>query len=81
MAIKIIASWLSVFAIVKTGIGADGLMVVVSSDIADIRMRIINADGSEAEMCGNGIRCYAKYAYEHGIMTKKRLPLKRWRAS
>lgn len=55
----------------QTGIGADGLMVVVSSDIADIRMRIINADGSEAEMCGNGIRCYAKYAYEHGIMTKE----------
>ena len=37
---------------------------------ADIRMRIINADGSEAEMCGNGIRCFAKYVYEHGIIGK-----------
>ena len=43
-----------------TGIGADGLIVIVPSEKADVRMRIINADGSEAEMCGNGIRCYAK---------------------
>lgn len=50
----------------RTGIGADGICVVVPSDIADVRMRIINSDGSEAEMCGNGIRCFAKYAYEHG---------------
>ncbi|WP_298704813.1 diaminopimelate epimerase [uncultured Veillonella sp.] len=53
-----------------TGIGADGIMVVVPSTIADTRMRIINADGSEAEMCGNGIRCFAKYVYERGIITK-----------
>lgn len=53
-----------------TGIGADGIMVVVPSAVADTRMRIINADGSEAEMCGNGIRCFAKYVYERGIITK-----------
>ena len=40
-----------------TGIGADGLIVIVDSRVADVRMRIINSDGSEAEMCGNGIRC------------------------
>lgn len=55
----------------RTGIGADGLIIVMPSDKADIRMRIINSDGSEAEMCGNGIRCFAKYAYEHGEITKE----------
>ena len=54
-----------------TGIGADGLIVIVPSDKADVRMRIINADGSEAEMCGNGIRCFAKYVYDYGIINKK----------
>ena len=53
-----------------TGIGADGLVIVMPSEVADVRMRIINSDGSEAEMCGNGIRCFAKYAYEHGEITK-----------
>lgn len=52
------------------GIGADGLEVVLPSDAADLRMRIINSDGSEAEMCGNGIRCFAKYVYEKGIIDK-----------
>lgn len=51
-----------------TGVGADGILVVEDSDAADIRMRIINSDGSEAEMCGNGIRCFAKYVYEQGIV-------------
>lgn len=51
-----------------TGIGADGLIVIVPSTVADVRMRIINADGSEAEMCGNGIRCFAKYVYDTGII-------------
>lgn len=54
----------------KLGIGADGLLIVCSSDIADIKMRIINSDGSEAQMCGNGIRCFSKYVYEHGIVNK-----------
>jgi diaminopimelate epimerase len=49
------------------GIGADGLILICPSRKADARMRIFNADGSEAEMCGNGIRCMAKYVYEHGL--------------
>jgi len=49
------------------GIGADGLILITASETADVRMRIFNADGSEAEMCGNGIRCVAKYAYEHKL--------------
>ncbi len=55
----------------RLSVGADGIMVVLPSLCADIRMRIINADGSEAEMCGNGIRCFAKYVYERGIVTKE----------
>ena len=50
-----------------TGIGADGLILIGPSQTADVRMRIFNADGSEAEMCGNGIRCVGKYAYEHKL--------------
>jgi diaminopimelate epimerase len=49
------------------GIGADGLILICPSQSADVRMRIFNADGSEAEMCGNGIRCVAKYVYEHKL--------------
>ncbi|MDK1030631.1 MAG: diaminopimelate epimerase [Planctomycetia bacterium] len=49
------------------GVGADGLILVLPSNTADVRMRIFNADGSEAEMCGNGIRCLAKFAFEHGL--------------
>ena len=54
----------------QTGIGADGLLIIENSDRADIRMRIVNEDGSEAEMCGNGIRAFAKYVYEQGIVNK-----------
>jgi diaminopimelate epimerase len=50
------------------GIGSDGLIMILPSEIADVRMRMFNADGSEAEMCGNGIRCVAKYAYDHGLV-------------
>ncbi len=50
------------------GIGGDGLILLLPSDKADIRMRIYNADGSEAEMCGNGIRCFARLAYERGLV-------------
>ena len=50
-----------------TGIGGDGLILICPSETAEVRMRIFNADGSEAEMCGNGIRCVAKYAYEHKL--------------
>jgi diaminopimelate epimerase len=49
----------------ETGTGADGLLLALASATADVRMRIINADGSEAEMCGNGIRCLARYVDEH----------------
>lgn len=52
------------------GVGGDGVILVMPSDVADVRMRIFNADGSEAEMCGNGIRCVGKYAYEHGLAGK-----------
>ena len=48
------------------GIGSDGLILVLPDEQADCRMRMFNADGSEAQMCGNGIRCVAKYAYDHG---------------
>jgi diaminopimelate epimerase len=49
------------------GIGGDGLILIMPSDRADARMRMFNADGSEGEMCGNGVRCVAKYLYDHGI--------------
>ena len=52
------------------GIGSDGLITIEPYDIADFRMRIYNADGSEAEMCGNGIRCVAKYVYDHKLTDK-----------
>ncbi len=50
------------------GIGADGILLVQESELADIKMRIFNADGSEAEMCGNGIRCFSKWVYENGLV-------------
>ncbi|SDG76682.1 diaminopimelate epimerase [Selenomonas sp. WCT3] len=52
------------------GIGADGILVVLPSDKADFRMRIFNTDGSEAEMCGNGIRCFARYLYDYKLISK-----------
>ena len=51
------------------GVGADGLIFVLPSQVADRRMRIFNPDGSEAEMCGNGIRCFVKYVLDRGIVT------------
>lgn len=57
------------------GIGADGLILICPSEIADARMRMFNADGSESEMCGNGVRCVAKYVYDHGISRKDRLQI------
>ena len=52
------------------GIGSDGLILIMPSEVADVRMRMFNSDGSESEMCGNGIRCVAKYAYDHNIVAK-----------
>ncbi|MFW6149344.1 MAG: diaminopimelate epimerase [Atribacterota bacterium] len=54
------------------GIGADGLILVLPSDKFDLRMRIFNFDGSEPQMCGNGIRCFAKYAYENKLINQKK---------
>jgi diaminopimelate epimerase len=54
----------------KFSVGADGLLLVSDSSVADVKMRIFNADGSEAEMCGNGIRCFAKYCYENDVVKK-----------
>ena len=50
------------------GVGGDGLILIKDSDVADLRMSMFNADGSEGEMCGNGIRCFTKYAIEHEIV-------------
>ncbi len=55
----------------RLNIGADGLVLVEDSAVADTRMRIINADGSEAEMCGNGIRCFARFVYDEKIVEKE----------
>jgi diaminopimelate epimerase len=55
------------------GIGADGILLLGRSDAADLRMRLINADGSEAEMCGNGIRCTARFALDTGITDRREL--------
>lgn len=53
-----------------TGVGSDGLILICPSDAADFEMRMYNADGSRGEMCGNGIRCVAKYVYDHGLTDK-----------
>ncbi len=58
-----------------TGIGADGLVLIGCSDRADFSMRIFNADGSEALMCGNASRCIGKYVYEHGLTDKTSITL------
>ena len=57
----------------RFSVGADGLLLAANSKLADMRMRIFNADGSEAEMCGNGIRCFAKFCYENGLVEKDEL--------
>ena len=57
------------------GIGADGLILIMPSERADARMRMFNADGSEGEMCGNGVRCVAKYLYDHGLVRKDRVAI------
>ncbi|WP_303162092.1 diaminopimelate epimerase [Ruminococcus champanellensis] len=59
----------------RFGIGGDGLILIMPSQIADFKMRIFNADGSEAMMCGNGTRCIGKYVYEHGLVNKTHITL------
>ena len=57
------------------GIGSDGLVLIMPSETADFKMRIFNADGSEAQMCGNATRCVGKYVYEKGLTDKTRVTL------
>jgi diaminopimelate epimerase len=57
------------------GIGSDGLILICPSRVAHARMRMFNADGSESEMCGNGIQCVAKYVFDHGICREKTLKI------
>jgi diaminopimelate epimerase len=57
------------------GIGSDGLILICPSERADARMRMFNADGSEAEMCGNGVRCVAKFVHDHGIAARPQLKI------
>jgi diaminopimelate epimerase len=59
----------------RFGVGGDGLILICPSDRADAEMRVFNADGSAAEMCGNGIRCVAKYLYDHGICQREALKI------
>lgn len=57
------------------GIGSDGVILILKSEIADFKMRIFNSDGTEAKMCGNGIRCVGKFLYDKGITKKKELDI------
>ncbi len=57
------------------GVGADGLVLILPSEIADFRMRMFNLDGSEGEMCGNAVRCIGKYVYERGLTKKQNVSL------
>jgi diaminopimelate epimerase len=57
------------------GIGSDGLILIMPSDVADFRMRMFNADGSEAQMCGNGTRCVGKFVYDAGYTQKQKITL------
>src|SRR6266567_3786582 len=57
----------------KFGVGGDGLILVLTSRQADFKMRMFNPDGSEAEMCGNGIRCFAKYAFDRKLIDQTQL--------
>ncbi len=52
------------------GIGSDGLILICPSEVADVKMIMYNADGSQSQMCGNGVRCVGKYAYDYGLVTK-----------
>mgnify|MGYP000000049259 FL=1 len=57
------------------GIGSDGLILICPSKVADFRMAMYNADGSEGKMCGNGVRCIAKYVYEYGLTDKDKISI------
>lgn len=57
------------------GIGSDGLILICKSEVADFKMRMFNSDGSEAEMCGNGIRCVGKFVYDKGLTNKTQITI------
>ena len=57
------------------GIGGDGIILICDSDLADFKMRMFNKDGSESEMCGNGIRCVGKYVYDFGLTKKEEIKI------
>ena len=57
------------------GVGGDGMILIRPSEVADARMQMFNADGSESEMCGNGVRCVAKYVHDHGICRRETLKI------
>jgi len=57
------------------GVGGDGLVLIMGSELADFRMKMLNSDGSEAEMCGNAIRCVAKYVYERGLTGRREMEI------
>jgi diaminopimelate epimerase len=59
----------------RFGVGSDGLILILPSKVADARMQMFNADGSESAMCGNGIRCVAKYVYDHGLCRNEKLKI------
>jgi diaminopimelate epimerase len=59
----------------RYGVGGDGLIVIAPSERADARMRMFNIDGSEGEMCGNGVRCVGKYVYDHGIARREQVTI------
>lgn len=56
-----------------TGVGSDGMIVILASEHCDFKMRMFNKDGSEGKMCGNGIRCFAKFVYDHGLTNKDQI--------
>ncbi len=60
------------------GVGSDGLVLVLPSAVSDLRMRMFNADGTEAEMCGNAARCVGKFAFDHGLIKRICSGLKLW---
>lgn len=57
----------------RFSVGSDGLLLLYNSERADVKMRMFNPDGTEAEMCGNGIRCFAKFCYENGVTRKEKM--------
>lgn len=65
------AEWVRKLSDRHFGIGGDGVIFICPSEIADAQMRMFNADGSESEMCGNGVRCVAKFVYDHGLAENK----------